>query len=58
MRQRPFVARVRSLIDTDPPDDALGRIARVDALLRAGSRSLKTSCSTHVATLSQALKEA
>jgi len=34
------------LIDTDPPDDALGRIARVDALLRAGSRSLKTSCST------------
>ena len=46
MRQRPFVARVRSLIDTDPPDDALGRIARVDGLLRAGSRSLKTSCST------------
>lgn len=34
MRQRPCQERVRGLIDTDPPEDELARMARTDALLR------------------------
>ena len=44
MRQRPCEARVRSLIDTDPPDDGLGRMARVDALLRGAAAKQRDGC--------------